>query len=115
MKRLAMILAAATLCLAGRAQAAEDKAETTTSVERNGSKTTVEKKSSRDDASGDSSRVEKRETDRHARADGTTETTKDVTTKAKPKHGKRSARHVKEKTVRDAKGDVVDHEKKVDK
>jgi hypothetical protein len=111
MKRIALAIAVLGLVTAGRTLA-DDKAETKTQHkdDASGSTTTTESSSKNDAAShGKKHKVEK-----HVRADGNVETKTDVKHKYKTK-GKLGAHktEVKEKTVKDPQGTVVEHDKTV--
>lgn len=113
MKRIAIVIAALGLFTAGRAFAAEEKSETKMEhkADAKGSESTMERSSK--DAAG--SHDEKASVEHKAKANGQTETKKHVKRSDKPA-GKVKARksETKERTVKDANGNVVEHEKKTD-
>jgi hypothetical protein len=109
MKRIAGIVAALGLVVAGQAYAAETSTETKTEhkADAKGSKQKVEKSAKHDGAS----HHEKATVETEKRADGKTETKKRSSTAVKGRHAKKHKTDTKEKTVRDAQGNVVEHEK----
>jgi hypothetical protein len=111
MKRVALIIAALGLITSGRVYAAEEKSETKMEqkADSKGSESTVERSSS--DAAG--SHDEKAEAHHKKMSNGKVETKKHM------KHSDKAAGKMRakksettEKTVRDANGNVVEHEKK---
>jgi hypothetical protein len=112
MKRIAAVIAGLSLVASGPALAADEKSETKTEhkADRSGASTTTEHSSNVGGAKTD----EKTEVERHKRAGGKTETKSHARRKAKPA-GKLTSdkKESEEKTVRDAQGNVVEHEKNV--
>jgi hypothetical protein len=112
MTRIAAIVAALGLISAGRTYAADQKSETKMQHEADekGSKTEMEKSSKDHGAMHD----EKHKVEHKAKSGGKTETKKHVkkTDKASAS-AKKHKSEMKEKTVRDSQGNVVEHEKTV--
>ena len=111
--RIAGIAAALGLMVAGQAYAAEEKSETKVEHEADakGSSTKVEKSSK--DHNG-AMHDEKSSVEKKTRADGKVETKKHTKKTSKPSaHAKKTKSEVKEKTVRDPAGNVVEQEKTV--
>lgn len=113
MKRISVVIAALGLLATGRAFAAEEKSETKMEhkADAKGSESTTERSSK--DAAG--SRDEKTTVEHKAKSNGKVETKKHAKRTDKPA-GKVKARksETKERTVKDANGNVVEHEKKSD-
>src|SRR6266545_5666867 len=110
MRRIAGVIAALGLIAFGRAYAAEEKSETKTEHESDakGSTTKVEKSSKHHGAMHD----EKSTIEHKAKPGGKVETKKQVSKTDKPTaKAKKQKTEVKEKTVRDAQGNVVEQEK----
>jgi hypothetical protein len=106
------------LVASGRAFAANETTQTTTTTERkadgDGMKTTVETKSKSDGAAGETTRDQTLTVKTHVKPDGNTEMKKDLKTSHKSRASRRTHRtDVEERTVRDAQGNVISHEKKV--
>ncbi len=111
MKRIALVVAALGLFATGRAFAAEEKSESKMEhkADAKGSESTMERSSK--DAAG--SHDEKASVEHKAKGNGKVETKKHAKRSDRPA-GKAKARksETKERTVKDANGNVVEHEKK---
>jgi hypothetical protein len=109
MTRIAGIIAAAGLLMAGGVRAQDTKSETKTEHEADakGSSTTVEKSSKDHGASSD----EKTTVEHKKKMGGGTETKKESKHSTKARGGKTHKAEMKEKTVRDAQGNVIEQEK----
>lgn len=97
---------------------ANEKSQTTTtttterSTDGDGVKTTMETKSKSDGVSGTTTRDDKLTLETHVKPDGNTVTKKDVKTSHKSNASRLTHKtEVQEKTVRDAQGKVIEHEK----
>lgn len=107
------------LAASGRAFAANEKSQTTTTTterktDGDGVKTTIETKSKSDGAAGEATRDEKLTLEKHFKPDGNTEMKKNVKTSHKSRASRRTHRtEVEEKTVRDAQGKVISYDKNV--
>ena len=111
MKRIVVVLAALGLLGMGAAVRADEKNETRTEKksDRTGSSATTERSTKHNGAKVD----EKTDVEHHVRHDGTTETKRHV--KKKAKVAGRALPHKtesKERTVRDSRGNVIEHEEK---